>query len=129
MSASARILVVESNTDTRFAVSLILAGEGYEVEVAATKDEAINLCREKDFHLLVGDLDLPNGAGFELLRSIASHCPSKTIAYTGYGQQGVIDVPVGDSVLERKPIVATSLLRAVAHELEISRISSMPRKL
>lgn len=120
MSSSAKILVVESHTDTRYAVSLILAGAGYQVDVAGTAQEAIEFCREKNFDLLIGDLNLPNGAGFELLRLVASHCTCKHIAYTGYGRPESFATPAGDSTPPYRPIEPTSILEGVARELQIA---------
>jgi DNA-binding response OmpR family regulator len=71
-----RILLVEDDAKTRSTVALYLQREGYEVAVAADGEEALNVARERDPHLVVLDLMLPRLDGLEVCRALresASH--------------------------------------------------------
>lgn len=65
----ARILLVDDDTDFTSATQALLASEGYEVDVAATLEEArLSLARQKPDVLFV-DLALPDGSGLELIEA------------------------------------------------------------
>ena len=65
-----RVLLIED--DIRFAESLLrlLGGAGFEVEAAHSVNEARALLAEREFHLALVDMNLPDGSGHELIREI-----------------------------------------------------------
>lgn len=65
-----RILVVEDEPDIRELTRLSLAREGYEVETAATGDEALACLRRSRPDLVVLDLMLPDRPGTDVCRTI-----------------------------------------------------------
>jgi CheY-like chemotaxis protein len=83
----ARILLVEDHDDSRIILALLLRRGGYEVTAVATKADAIRACRGQAFDLLIGDVQLPDGSGLDLMREIAEICHIKGIAYTGFGYE------------------------------------------
>jgi two-component system copper resistance phosphate regulon response regulator CusR len=66
----ARILVVEDESKVAAALSEGLTGEGYEVVVATTGEDAFFLASEQAFDLIVLDVMLPGRDGFEVLRAL-----------------------------------------------------------
>ena len=56
-----RILVVDDHADSRTPIVRVLRQKGYEVAEASTKAEALKLCKENSFDLLLGDIQLPDG--------------------------------------------------------------------
>jgi CheY-like chemotaxis protein len=76
---------VEDHVDTLVVTAKLLRSHGYLVTTARTKAEALQLCDHENFDLLIGDLQLPDGSGLDLVRDIAAKCKIKGIAYTGYG--------------------------------------------
>ena len=66
----ARILVVEDETKVAGALSEGLTGDGYEVVVATTGEDAFFLASEQTFDLIVLDVMLPGRDGFEVLRAL-----------------------------------------------------------
>lgn len=66
---SARILLVEDDTDVQLIVADLLSGHGYEVVVSADGDEGFRLAMERRFDLLILDVMLPGMEGFELCRA------------------------------------------------------------
>jgi len=69
-----RILCVDDHRDTSEMLCLLL-GEEYEVETAATMQEAAQLAATKDFDLYVLDKRLPDGTGLELCETLTKLSP------------------------------------------------------
>jgi DNA-binding response OmpR family regulator len=114
-----RILLVEGHTDTRIVSALLLRRAGYDVTAASTKEEAIKLCKEKPFSLLIGDTRLPDGSGYELMRELAEICDMKGIAFTGHGYEEEVAKArdAGFSAYLVKPVDWDELLRTVERVL------------
>ncbi len=64
------ILVVDDEVSIRKALSKALEREGYLVTSAKSKLEAQALCRETSYHLVIADLQLPDGNGIELIQTL-----------------------------------------------------------
>src|SRR5215472_8704387 len=69
-STVARILVVEDEVKVAGALHEGLTGEGYEVVVATTGEDAFFLASEQAFDLIVLDVMLPGRDGFEVLTAL-----------------------------------------------------------
>ncbi|MBI1734211.1 MAG: response regulator [Candidatus Rokubacteria bacterium] len=65
-----RVLVVDDETETRELVAMVLAGCGAEVTAAASADQALLALDRVKPDVLVTDLAMPLGDGFELIRKI-----------------------------------------------------------
>ncbi len=65
-----RILLVEDDTDTRFALSMLFELEGFEVIPAADGQEAYLLAATRQPDLIVTDINMPRVNGLELIRLI-----------------------------------------------------------
>ena len=72
---SSRILVVDDDQGNRFALSKVLTGLGYEVDVAADGNSALELVRDHDYALAVLDYRMPGMDGVELYRRIHAGHP------------------------------------------------------
>ena len=85
------ILLVEDHDDTRRAMELFLRGRGYLTEAAADVQEALYLAATSDtqFDLLLSDLQLPDGNGWDLLRRLeeGGRRPQQAIAISGWGSE------------------------------------------
>jgi two-component system CheB/CheR fusion protein len=55
--------------------------------MAGSVAEARTLFDEQRHDLLIGDIELPDGSGIELMRELAGRCHLKGIAVTGHGGQ------------------------------------------
>ena len=64
------ILVVEDEPVIAFALEADLQSEGYDVRVARTGDEAIEVGRAQSFDLILLDVMLPGLDGYEVCRSL-----------------------------------------------------------
>ena len=82
-----RILLVEDHEPTRTALTQLLLRRFYEVITAASIAEARILADTKDFNLLISDIGLPDGSGYDLILELRKKGPVKGIALTGYGME------------------------------------------
>jgi CheY-like chemotaxis protein len=64
---TARLLVVEDHLDSADSLSRLLRARGYEVEVARDLAGAREVLQLEGFDLVLCDLSLPDGDGYELL--------------------------------------------------------------
>src|SRR4051794_410870 len=65
-----RILYVDDHEDSAEMLKLMLASEDYEVQTAASVEEALSKAREQEFDLFVLDKRLPDGSGTDLCRML-----------------------------------------------------------
>jgi PAS domain S-box-containing protein len=79
-----RILLVEDHADTREALQMFLEMKGYDVRLAQDVTSALEAASEP-FDVLVCDIGLPDGSGYDVIRTILAARPAKAIALTGYG--------------------------------------------
>lgn len=83
---SERILLVEDNDTIRGAFAILLEDSGYDVLQAATGEEALTISHDRQPHLILMDLGLPDAHGLEVTRKLSrdpatSHIP--IVALTG----------------------------------------------
>ena len=60
------ILIVDDDKDLSFIISEMLTDYGYGVTCAQSCDEAFFLLGERKFSLVLLDINLPDGTGFEI---------------------------------------------------------------
>jgi len=83
-----RILLVEDHGDTARVMGRLLASTGNEVKTAGDVAMALDLAGKEAFDLLISDLGLPDGNGYDLLRQLrARGAKMPAIALSGYGQE------------------------------------------
>lgn len=82
-----RILLVEDHEPTRTSLARLLMHRYYEVITAASVAEARKLAKTRDFELLISDIGLPDGNGYDLMQELRKDRPVKGIALTGYGME------------------------------------------
>lgn len=70
-----KILIVDDDTDLSMLIFDMLSDKGYQVSLAASLDAAYSLLEKEQFHLILLDINLPDGTGFsfcEELRRIST---------------------------------------------------------
>jgi DNA-binding response OmpR family regulator len=82
------LLLIEDHDDTRRYLSLLLESAGHSVTTAGTVSEALIAFFENDVDVLISDIGLPDGTGWELLRQLQLSRPVYAIAMSGFGSQG-----------------------------------------
>lgn len=83
---NARILLVEDHEDTLVLLAKLLARCGYKVTTADSVNAAIRHLEESRFDIMVSDIGLPDGSGWELMAGRESTSRKmKGIAISGFG--------------------------------------------
>jgi len=70
--AGTRVLVVDDEADTRELVESLLSIYGADVTTAASGNEAFAMFEREPPHLVVSDIQMPDGTGLDLIRQIRS---------------------------------------------------------
>jgi signal transduction histidine kinase len=68
-----RVLVVDDDPDSRELVTTALAHAGAAVTGAATADEALSVLHSAPTDVIVSDIAMPNGTGYDLARAVRAH--------------------------------------------------------
>ena len=114
--AHVRILLVEDHADTRTVLTRLLGMQGHTVHSAADTSSALELAATCEFDLLISDIGLPDGTGYDLMEKLHESRPSlKGIALSGFGMPSDIDESreAGFSEHLVKPINLDSLQSAI----------------
>jgi DNA-binding response OmpR family regulator len=82
---TARILVVEDEPSLLKAHTVFLKDQGYEVYAAHTLDAARRIARETPPDLVVLDVMLPDGSGFDFCRELREQSSAAVIFLTALG--------------------------------------------
>ena len=80
-----RILLVEDHLATRLALKRLLTKRNFSVADAGTLADARRLAAEGGITLLLSDVGLPDGNGYELMADLRARYGLQGIAMTGYG--------------------------------------------
>jgi len=94
------LLVVEDDEDMRFAFTLMLEREGYQVSAVPSGEMALEMIREQEFDLLLVDLLLPGMDGAELCRTVRAektHCGKPIVMITCMMARMGIDITEADA--------------------------------
>ena len=76
-----KLLVVEDDRLLNNTLCYNLSAAGYTVDAAMTKSAADDLCKAQDYDLIVLDVNLPDGNGFELCRKIKERRPDTAVIF------------------------------------------------
>ncbi|MEO6001545.1 MAG: chemotaxis protein CheB [Opitutus sp.] len=111
-----RLLMVEDHDATRFALSNLLRRRGYAVIPAVSVAEARSLLSQQEFDVIVCDIGLPDGTGYDLMLDVKKRSQAKGIALTGYGSDADVahSLACGFSSHVTKPVSIQALTQALA---------------
>lgn len=82
-----RLLIVEDDDSLHRGIAFTLRQEGYEVDGARSFCEAIELIDRKRFDLIVLDVRLPDGSGFELCSYVRQTADTPIVFLTASDQE------------------------------------------
>lgn len=83
----ARILLVEDDLSLIEGLEFSLKKEGFEVDLARTVREALERLRNQSYDLLILDLGLPDGSGFEVCRNVRQTSATPVIFLTASDEE------------------------------------------
>lgn len=115
------ILVVDDEISVRDSLVKVLSKVGYITRTAGSGNEALAILDGHHTDIVLSDLKMPDGDGFELLRSIKkSHPAVEVILLTGYGtvEKAVEAMKEGAYDFITKPFKKAMILTTVERAIE-----------
>jgi two-component system, sensor histidine kinase and response regulator len=82
-----RILLVEDDPDTLRVMKQLLRLSNHEIRTAQSVDEAVKCADAWEFDLLLSDIGLADGTGWDLLTKLRARRPVKAIAVSGFASE------------------------------------------
>ncbi len=67
---SARILVIDDESSMCSFMEIMLGKEGYSVDTANSGEEGLSFLKQKDYDLVIADLNMPKMSGLDVLREV-----------------------------------------------------------
>jgi two-component system, NtrC family, response regulator PilR len=116
-----RILVVDDELSMREFLSILLEGEGYQVEIAESAEEALRRMDGELYEMVISDVSMPGLGGIELLARIKAQAPETAVllitAYTT-AEQAVEAMKLGAYDYIAKPFKVEEVKVLVRNALE-----------
>lgn len=110
-----RILLVEDDATLAMGVEYSLKNEGYEVDVANNVASAKTLIDEKEYILIILDVMLPDGSGYELCKYIRRDKTTPIIFLTAHDEEVniVMGLDIGGDDYITKPFRIRELISRI----------------
>src|SRR5438046_8990484 len=93
-----RIIVVEDHASTAEALRKFLTTIGYKVYIAPDIASARGLAKAIEFDVLLSDLRLPDGTGWDLMEELRAIKPVRAVAVSGHNSDFDVDSGTGVGV-------------------------------
>jgi hypothetical protein len=84
---SLRILLVEDHHDTRRTLARLLQHFGHDISVADCTESAFDILRSKTLDVVLSDIGLPDGSGYDVIMAAKKSQKVTGIALTGFGME------------------------------------------
>ncbi len=111
-----RILVADDEQNMRITLAAILQDEGYEVDVAASGEEAVELCSEHGYDIVLLDVRMPGIDGVETFRQIRRHQEGvRVIMMSAYSIDNLKDAALDEGAIAflSKPLDLEQVVKLV----------------
>lgn len=125
MPQKSQILLIDDESESCKALSLLLTKAGYSVESCQSGEHALNLMKNKSFDLIISDLLLPGVSGIDILKQVKEDSPETcVILITGNASAETAVEAMKEGALDyiTKPFNFERLKLQVAKALEKSRL-------
>lgn len=86
-----RILVVEDHADTLQALSRLLTHFGHEISTAESAESALNMINSKKFDVVLCDIALPDGNGYDVITEAKRKGAVKAVAISGFAARDDVE--------------------------------------
>ena len=117
-----KLLIVDDEQRIRSLIAKYAAFEGYETAEAADGMQAVNMCRERRYDLIIMDVMMPELDGFSAVREIRKHSDTPVIMLSARGEEydriHGFELGIDDYVV--KPFSPKELMMRVAAVLKRS---------
>ena len=121
------VLLVDDEPSIRLAMGDALAREGYDVSRASDGVEALRLCAQRTFDLIITDMHMPGLDGIGVLRQVRAISPkTEVLLMTVLGREDDLTAAfrLGVEDMMSKPFTADELLTRVAEIASKRRLLS-----
>ena len=110
-----RLLLVDDDSSFTSAVTPLIQHMGFEVDVASSVNEARSLLARNQYYTLFLDLMLPDGSGFDVLKSVPlDRSPDQVVFVTGHSAiQSMVEHLAGPEVTYLVKPIELSQLEAI----------------
>ena len=110
-----RVIVVEDHAESAEGLNRFLSAVGYKVFVATDMSSALSLASAVEFDVLLSDLALPDGSGWELMKHLSAERRIRGIAFSGHNSPNDVQRSVEAGFLEHipKPLSPEKLCAAI----------------
>jgi len=115
------ILVMEDEEVVAKGLEMVLTEEGYDVDLAFSRSEALETFSADNYDLLVADLKLPDGDGMDVVKTVKDENPeTEVVIITGYASvnSAVDAMKIGVFDYLTKPFVEEEIKEAVEGALQ-----------
>lgn len=112
-----RVLVVDDEPSLRVTLADVLRGEGYQVRLAASGEEALELAEAEEFHTFLVDVRMPGVGGLETFRRLRRRNAGARVILMSAGAPASTArsaLEEGAVAVLRKPLDLHLVLRLVA---------------
>ena len=122
---SARLLWVDDEIDMLKAHILFLQKKDYEVDTASNGQDALDLCRERNYDLILLDENMPGLSGLETLSRLKDIVPTvPVVMVTKDEEEDIMDQAIGSKIADYliKPVNPSQILLTLKkniHQREI----------
>jgi CheY-like chemotaxis protein len=82
-----RILVVEDHADTLRVLARLLDHFGHKISVADSTQSALQFLQSNVFDVILADINLPDGSGYEVVSQAKQKQAVKAVALTGFDRE------------------------------------------
>jgi DNA-binding NtrC family response regulator len=130
--ANKSILIIDDDKIILDSLCEFLSSEGFEAEGAETYKSALSKLENNRYNLVITDINLPDGDGFEILDMLKNkHPQTVAIVITGYGtiESAVTSIKRGAHDYLTKPIIDDELRMAVARAINQQLLMSENERL
>lgn len=120
-----KLLVVDDEAKIREIIKKYAEFEGHEVTEASGGLDAVSICREKDFDVIILDIMMPDLDGFSVCREIRKTCSTPVIMLSARGEEydRIHGFEVGADDYVVKPFSPKELMMRVAVVMKRSQRS------
>jgi CheY-like chemotaxis protein len=119
-----KILCADDSQDNCELLSFVLSEAGYEIEIAGTIVQALQLAQRREFGLYLIDLAFPDGSGLELIKNLRQIDPAVPIVVCSGNTQETAQnqaLQAGAKLFLLKPIDTDTLATTIAEVLRRSQ--------
>lgn len=127
-----QILIIDDEPSNREAMSLLLVNAGYNVEVAASGEDALQILQKKPFEVILTDLFLPGASGIDILKKVKEDAPfTSVVLITGKASAETAVEAMKEGAFDylTKPVNFEKLKVVIAKALEKSQLLAENRYL